>query len=77
MGDCEVSLNTSITAFKLSASPDDELEWMARLIGQIFSYPTIDHVDLLDSLAYYSFISVYLFKILFFLYTLREYICLL
>ena len=65
MGDCEVSLNTSITAFKLSASPDDELEWMARLIGLVLCYPTIYHVDLPDSLAYYSFLFVYLFKILF------------
>ena len=36
------------------------------MIGQVFSYPTIDHVYLPDSLACYSFISVYLFKIFFF-----------
>ena len=72
MGDWDVSLNTSITAFKLSASPDDELECMDRTIGLVLCYPTFDHVDVPEAMAYYSFISVYLFKIFFF-YKLHKY----
>ena len=71
MGDCEVSLNTSITAFKLSASPDDELECMARKIGLVLCYPTFEHV----SLAYNSYISVYLFKIFFFTHYANISVC--
>ena len=65
MGDCEVSLPTSIITSKLSVCPNDELECMASQIGLVFGYSTMDHVDLPEALAYYSFLFVYLFKILF------------